>query len=110
MEPETLEVPEASAAMRELWRFALTYNGYDRHGGFQGAADIGNDAAARWADTGELPEDLERARCALFFEQRRYRHFDTDPQGGAATYIRSLVGKIGELSGGRVAGPPDPLP
>jgi hypothetical protein len=110
MEPEELHVPETSAPMREIWQFALTYNGYDRHGGSPGAAAIGNDAAARWADTGELPEDLATARCALFFEQRRYRHFGTDPQGTKATYIHSLVGRIGDLSGGRVAGPSDPLP
>lgn len=110
MESESLAVPETSSPMREIWRFALTYNGYYRHGGTLAAAVIGNDAAARWADTGELPEDLATARCALFFEQRRYRHFGTDPRGDSATYIRSLVGRISNLSGGQVAGPSDPLP
>jgi hypothetical protein len=110
MEPEELQVPEPSAPMPEIWQFALTYNGYDRHGGSRGAAAIGNDAAARWADTGTLPEDLATARCALFFEQRRYRHIGTDPRGEEASYIRSLVGRIGALADGLVAGPPDPLP
>jgi hypothetical protein len=94
----------------EIWTFALSYNAYDRDGGFDGAARLGNDRAKRWATDGSLPDDLAVARAALFFEQRRYRHFDADPANGDERYVRALVHIITELSGGFVPGPADPPP
>lgn len=105
-----LTIPPSVAPWPEIWRFALSYNGYDGHGGFDGAAQIGNASAERWSVDGSLPDSLATARAALFFEQRRHRHFDSDPQPEAAAYIRALVDHIRELSGGNLMGPPDPLP
>lgn len=105
-----ITVPPADAAWPDIWRFALTYNAYDRLGGFEQAAAVGNRYADRWRTQRELPAGIDTARVALFFEQRRYRHFDSDPSGKSETYIRALVGRIDELSCGTIAGPPDPLP
>ncbi|HVX19133.1 MAG TPA: hypothetical protein VHA73_13970 [Acidimicrobiales bacterium] len=49
-------------------------------------------------------------RSFLFFEQRRYRHFDGEPKGRSRAYIDALLTAIAELSGGTVPDPPDPLP
>jgi hypothetical protein len=107
---DRIAVPAMDTPWPEIWAFALSYNAYDRDGGFDGAARIGNDTAKQWANDGSLPEDLALARAALFFEQRRYRHFDTDPDEGGERYVRALVQVITELSGGFVPGPADPLP
>jgi hypothetical protein len=88
--------------VRAIWAFALTYDGYRRHGGFAGAADIANEALAAWREDGALPDDLTSARAALFFEQRRWRHFGDSPDPESLEYLRALVARIGELSGGRV--------
>ena len=50
-----------------------------------------------------------RLRTALFFEQRRWRHLDGNPldDPGAAAYIRALMAKIAELSGGSIDEEPD---
>lgn len=106
----TVAVPASDAPWFEIWEFALSYNAYERHDGFDGAARIGNDAAEAWARDRAVPQDLARARAALFFEQRRYRHFGFDPENEDAHYVRALVDGIRELSGGQVEGPPDPLP
>lgn len=103
-------VPDPTSDWRDIWQFALTYDAYERHGDFQTAAMIGNDAQRDWHENGELPDDLAVARAALFFEQRRWRHFGVDPSHDDADYIRALLGRIGELSGGAVSGPPDHLP
>lgn len=101
-------VPGKEATWPEIWHFALSYNAYDRHGGFDGAAKIGNTCAERWAKHRWLPNDLDLARAALFFEQRRHHHLGEDPAGEDAQYVRSLLRRISELSGGTVEGPPGP--
>jgi hypothetical protein len=103
-----IAVPRPDADWLTIWRFALTYNGYDHHG--DRAGDMSNRARDRWEQSGVLPRTLDSARTALFFEQRRYHHFGTDPDAKSERYIRELVGRIGKLSGGSVAGPPDPSP
>jgi hypothetical protein len=106
---DDMVVPSVDADLDEIWAFALTYNAYDRHGGSSGAARLANSAADRWEKDASVPIRLNTARAALFFEQRRYHHFGWDPEGSSDAYIRSLVGRIQKLTGGRVSGPPDPF-
>ncbi len=93
-----IEVP-SSASFPELWQFALTYDGYRHH---SDAAKIGNRCVEAWMRNSSLPDDLDTARCALFFEQRRYRHFGSDPEEPVQRYLSALLGRIRELSGGSV--------
>jgi hypothetical protein len=108
--PKVLLVPGEEATWSEIWKFALTYNAYDRDGGFEGAAQIGDTCAERWRERRWRPSDLKVARAALFFEYRRYRHFGGDPSGPDGEYVHCLLDRIRELSGGKLAGPPDDLP
>jgi hypothetical protein len=103
-------VPEPTAELHTIWEFALTWNGYNRRGGFQPAADVANRVSQAWRNGDQLPEDVDDLRTALFFEQRRYRHSDTTPTGRGADYVRALVGRFAALGGGRITGPCDPLP
>ena len=106
-----IRVPNSDAPWHmEVVQFALTYNGYDRHGGFDAVAAIGNEGYARWQQDGFLGQDVDQLRCALFFEQRRWRHLDSEPDPEARRYIVDLVQRIRGLSGGWVSGPADPLP
>jgi len=107
---DSIPVPETDVTWHEVWLFALTYNAYIRNDGLDGAATIGNRARRMWANHGVLPADLDTARAALFFEQRRYHHFGSSPEGDDAQYIRALLEHIAELGGGSVSGPPDPYP
>ena len=108
---EPIPVPDHGAEYwGEIDLFALTYNGYDRHGGFDGTAAINSDVRSKWDKDQTLPDDLEVLRCALFFEQRRWRHIDTHPQGDDLNFIEALVDHIRDLSGGTVPGPADPYP
>jgi hypothetical protein len=107
---EPIFVPAPNAPWWHVWVFALSYNAYDRRGGFESAAELGNAALSRWNVRNELPSDLDTARAALFFEQRRYHHFGDDPTGENERYVRSLVERIRDLCGGSVPGPGDPYP
>ena len=84
-------VPPAAAPWPEVFEFALSFDGYSLW------VDVGayaNATSQNWYARGVLPNDLDSLRACLFFEQRRYRHFDTEPGGSDATYIRALLNAI----------------
>jgi hypothetical protein len=108
---DSIAVPTAGAPwFPDVNRFALTYNAYEREGGFDPVARRANAMRERWEDGTEPPEDLPAVRSALFFEQRRWRHLDEEPEGRDRAYIDALLEVIGRLSGGAVPGPADDLP
>ena len=80
------DVPPVDASIDALFVFALTFNGY-ANGGFDACAEIANQ---------QLHGNLTELRTCLFFEQRRYRHFDEDPGPEAQAYLRLLITKIRE--------------
>lgn len=90
----------------EVIGFALSYNGYDRHG-TDVAGRLGNGLLAHWRVNRTLDADLPTLRCALFFEQRRGHWLDRPPD---PDYLRALLTEIQRLTGGWVDGPPDEGP
>ena len=75
------QIPIPKSGYKEIERFALTFNGYE----VPNCADIANSRSAK---------SLTELRAALFFEQRRYRHFGHPPEGDDLEYVRSLVQEI----------------
>jgi hypothetical protein len=102
--------PEGAPYFPDINEFALTFNAYDRVGDFHQVSRIANDAAAAYRASGVLPAGLDTLRTTLFFEQRRYRHFDRAPVGSELDYVEALVREIRRLSGGTLPGPADPHP
>ncbi len=91
--------------------FALTYNGYDRHG--DDCSAIGDAVRTGYEETGALPDELAMLRCALFWEQRRIRWTEDSlplEHESYAAYIEALLDEIRRVSGGVVPGPPDERP
>jgi hypothetical protein len=96
-------VPASDAPIEEIVRFAHSYYGYDRAGGFGPLAEKANLAVERWHQAGVLPDGLNGCRSALFFEVRRQRFvggLEDDPS--QVQYLRSLTRRIHELSNGAV--------
>jgi hypothetical protein len=79
------DVPSPDAPLRQIFRFALTWDGYERAGSSDACARVAN---ARRNGT------LDDLRTCLFFEQRRFRHFGTAPEGEDLAYVRGLVRQI----------------
>ena len=75
------QIPAPESDYSEIEKFALTFNGYE----VPNCADIANTRSAK---------SLTELRAALFFEQRRYRHFGSKPTGEDLHYIRTLVKRI----------------
>ena len=110
MEGDSLVVPTRASTIDEIFRFALTFNGYERLGGFEPVGELANDVSEAWHTNGDFPDDVDALRTALFFEQRRWRHFGYPPDEAADRYLRALVDQLHAVSGGRVEAPADPLP
>lgn len=94
----------------DICDFALSFDAYSRVGDFEKVAAKAERVARRFAEAKPLPDDLGRLRTALFFEQRRWRHLEGNPLEDPAVepYLRALVAKIAELSGGAIDEEPDP--
>jgi hypothetical protein len=97
-----IPVPDPAAPWWQLAEFALTFDGYTRFGGFDRLSHTANAAAEEWQNRKALPATLDEARGLLFFEQRRHRHMASDPRGTSLDYVRALVQRIHDLSGGAV--------
>lgn len=109
-----IPVPSTASSWSEIQRFALTYAGYTRNGGFGPLATMANAAKERWFETRELPDDLHVLRSCLFFEQRRWRHLlqgsdITEPIDEHRAFIEAVLDRIRAITGGHVPGPPDPF-
>lgn len=78
-------IPYPEADWSTIERFALTFDAYEHWGSFDQCAEIAN---ARRRDS------LTEARTCLFFEQRRFRHFDSPPSGEDLAYLRELLKDI----------------
>lgn len=79
------DIPGPEADWSAIAEFALTFNGYNVWGSFEQCAEIA---------ISQRHDSLTDLRTCLFFEQRRWRHFDEDPDEEAMTYIRGVVAKI----------------
>jgi len=88
------DVPVAGAECREIFSFALTFDGYEAWGSPGKCGEIANRWAQVYVQRQELPASLSELRTCLFFEQRRWHHFGYGPDDEALKYIRALVEEI----------------
>ena len=75
-----------------IFRYALTVGGYDYARQYLGVecGDLANERLAKYHETKKWAGTFEELRCCLFFEQRRWRHFGTEPEGEEADAIKAL--------------------
>lgn len=79
------DLPSPDALWDDIWKFALTFNGYQHWGSFEKCALIANE---------QRDGTLVDLRTCLFFEYQRWRHYGDDPDDESAPYIRGIVDKI----------------
>jgi len=78
------DIPSMDADWHAISSFALTYPGYEIHG---------FDGCAKFANVGH-DGSIDQLRAALFFEQRRWRHFGDYPDEDAMEDIQTLLDGI----------------
>jgi len=88
-------IPSNASPWKTIERFALTMNGY-RVIGDEEVGKLANrvksDFEQNQRSLGKLR--LTEVRGCLFFEQRRFRHFETEPEGADRVYINALLDEI----------------
>lgn len=89
-----LDIPKFDAGWGEIGRFALTFNGYDFHGGIHACGEIANQWLEAYEKNGTYPTTLTDLRTCLFFEQRRWRHYGYEPDENTMRYVRGLISGI----------------
>ncbi|MFF2555517.1 hypothetical protein ACFVUS_31235 [Nocardia sp. NPDC058058] len=96
-------VPPDDGDEQAFIEFAHSYNGYVTFGeGPEGLAAAVRRVWVAWDGTGELPNDLDLLRGCLFLQVRSHRHRGDEELFNELAFVRALVGRIREVSGGRV--------
>jgi hypothetical protein len=88
------DLPAADSSWEEIAKFAQSFNAYEYWGGMEKCAELGNAARKAWGAEGEVPKSLDSLRTCLFFEHRRLRHFQRDPDAEEMKYIRALMAGV----------------
>lgn len=84
--------PDLDDAWRRFSRFALTYDGYAKLGDH--CAQLANQWARTYRESASVPDNADEVRACLFYEQRRWRHFERSPDAAAWTYLTDLLSRL----------------
>ena len=87
------DLPSTYADWTEYARFAASYEPRST----DDAAELGSWASARWQRTGELPRTIDELRACLWFEYRRWRFHDREPDAVTMRYCAAIVRQLRSL-------------
>jgi len=81
-----------------VWEYALTVDGYGYTKANLGVecGDLANQKLEAYERYGTWQGSFQELRCCLFFEQRRWHHFGTDPVGNQLLGLQALFLAISE--------------
>jgi hypothetical protein len=88
VEPFLQPIEMPTEEVLKIFRKVSTFNGYNVFG--DELASVATSVAEIWSNTGELPEDIEKIKGALFFEFRRTHHTGQYPEGNDLLYVQAL--------------------
>lgn len=88
------DVPPADAPWPAVSAFGHTFHAYKVAGSLQRVADLTLATHDAWADTGTLPDDVDRLRLALFHTVRATG--EDPPDADTERWARALVVAIHE--------------
>lgn len=79
------DIPSLDADWETISDFAITFDGYEASGSIEACTKIANE---------KKHDSLDNLRICLFFEQRKWRWNDENPDAEAMIYIRSVLEKM----------------
>ncbi len=88
------DIPPRSASWNDLEPFALTFDGYSHWGSFKQCREVARQGRILYKGQKELDQSLTDLRTCLFFEARRWKHFEKIPAKKGMEYIHALVEAI----------------
>ena len=88
------DIPSRRAGWEKIEPFALSYNGYVQRGSFKKCREVAKQGIVLYKGQKELNQSLTDLRTCLFFEARRWKHFEKAPTRKGMEYIHALVEAI----------------
>jgi hypothetical protein len=88
------DIPSRRASWKKIVPFAMTFNGYQHWGSFRKCREVAQTGVQLYRNRQELDQSLTDLRTCLFFEARRWTHYEKNPSKKGMGYIRALVEAI----------------
>lgn len=88
------DIPSRRANWKNIQPFALTFDGYKHWGSFKKCREVADHGLNLHRKEEPLVQSLTDLRTCLFFEARRWKHYEKDPTKKGMNYIHALVEAI----------------
>lgn len=88
------DIPSRRAAWKNILPFAHTFNGYEHCGSVKKCREVARQGIVLYKSNQDLAQSLTDLRTCLFFEARRWKHFEKTPTKTGMVYIHALVEAI----------------
>jgi hypothetical protein len=88
------DIPSSQASWKRIFPFALTFDGYEQWGNFEKCQEVAKSGIDLFRRKQQLSQSLTDLRTCLFYEARRWRHLDKNPNQKGMEYIHALVDAI----------------
>jgi hypothetical protein len=88
------DLPSRRAAWKNIIPFAHSFNGYEQWGSVQKCREVSRLGIAQYKAKRDLDQSLTELRTCLFFEARRWKHLEKDPNKACLVYVHALVEAI----------------
>lgn len=88
------DIPSNRASWKKIQPFALTFNGYKHWGSFKRCREVAEQGVSLHRGRKVLNQSLTDLRTCLFFEARRWKHYEKNPSKKGMEYIHVLVEAI----------------
>jgi hypothetical protein len=88
------DIPSRRSSWKKIEPFAFTFNGYDHWGSFKKCREIAQLGVANYRNHLNFDQSLTDLRTCLFFEARRWKHFEKKPSKNGMEYIHLILDAI----------------
>jgi len=88
------DIPARQASWKNIQPFALTFDGYKHWGSFKKCREVADFGLNLHRIEAPLGQSLTDLRTCLFYEARRWKHYEKDPTKKGMNYIHALVEAI----------------
>jgi hypothetical protein len=88
------DIPSRRASWKKILPFAQSFNGYEQCGSVQKCRDVAKQGVALHKANLDLTQSLTDLRTCLFFEARRWKHLEKEPNKAGMEYVRALLEAI----------------
>ena len=88
------DIPSRRAAWKNILPFAHTFNGYEYCGSVKKCRAVAHQGIVLYKSNQDSQLSLTDLRTCLFYEARRWKHLEKNPNKAALVYVHALVEDI----------------